>query len=63
MINSATAAIQIAPEMLAASKEVKENKRGEEQATASVAEPETPQRTTPKPSHPDEVGRFCNVEA
>ena len=63
MINSATTAIPIVPEMLASAKEVKDYRRGEEQAAASVAEPETPQRSTPKPTHPDEVGKLCNVEA
>ena len=63
MIGSATTAIPVTPEMLTASREVRNAKKSEEDAQANIAEPEAPERAATKPSHPDQAGKLCNVEA
>lgn len=60
----APAPLPVTPEMVGASREIKDASKAEEKAKAQTAEPEfQAQPPAPRPAHPDEVGRMVNVEA
>lgn len=60
---AAPAPLPIVPEMVQNSREVKETSKPEESKAAAPAAEAVPLQQTPKPAHPDEVGKMVNVEA